>query len=378
MRLHRPPGQVVAAVTITWTLVWFAIGWFALNQTSHVLPYSLMIIGLTLGYGVRAVLKSRVLVYNLIIVLQLCLIVVAGHLAHDTLFAIALVFTLLGELYFSLGVTPITVRVSVAAALALGLLQLSFDGALSVVVAAAVVAAPLPLVAGVAFAFIEQEREQHALQARISALEMAHLADVIRTQERVRLARELHDTLAQGVVGITLQLETASAYLAQDKPERAQSIVQGATQRARTTLHEARQAIANLRSTEDVNTRITEEIERFQAATEIPCQLDVCHLDEQYPHLNEVVQHAIAEGLMNIARHAHAAAVTIRVAPQQHSLHITIHDNGVGFDPHAIPASGHYGLQGLGERISMVGGQLTISCQRDEGTTLHISLPREG
>ncbi|NTW97825.1 MAG: hypothetical protein HGB28_04670, partial [Oscillochloris sp.] len=132
--------------------------------------------------------------------------------------------------------------------------------------------------------------------------------------ERQRMARELHDTLAQGVAGLVLQLEAVKAHLGAGRSERASAIVDQALARARSTLAESRAVIDDLRSGP---TSLAEAIhaasERFSQATGIPCHIDLALAEDQVSH--EVVGHTLhilSEALTNVARHAQASQVAIR------------------------------------------------------------------
>ncbi len=107
----------------------------------------------------------------------------------------------------------------------------------------------------------------------------ARVEDLTIANERQRMARELHDTLSQGLAGIILQLEAADAYLAGNHPERARIILQSSMEKARGTLAEARQAIDDLRqpAEHDLAEAVLLEAERFTIATGIPCepQIDI-------------------------------------------------------------------------------------------------------
>lgn len=200
------------------------------------------------------------------------------------------------------------------------------------------------------------------------------------TTERQRMARELHDTLAQGLAGLILQLEAADAHIASQNPKKAQTIIQQAMSRARTTLAEARRAIGDLREAQptptDLNQAIKADAERFQTLTGIPCTLNLCQPPGVSHQLTENILRAINEGLMNIARHAEATDVIISITCDDESILIEISDDGIGFDPaEAVGRTGHYGLVGMRERTRLYGGSLTIESQPTQGTTLKIQLP---
>lgn len=243
-----------------------------------------------------------------------------------------------------------------------------------------------------AFLFNRQVKARDRAQKLLEDLEIAHkqlseyaleVENLTLTGERQRMARELHDTLAQGLAGLILQLEAADSQLSGGHSSKAQEIVQQAMTRARSTLADARMAIDDLREStttpQDMIETIEEEVERFRHTTGIPCSLNMSAPADLSPELAENVLRAISEGLMNIARHAQASQASVETACAEQSLQIEIHDNGIGFDPeNAIGQSGHYGLLGMRERARIWGGSLTIESDSSRGTTLKLDFPLRG
>ena len=208
----------------------------------------------------------------------------------------------------------------------------------------------------------------------------ARVEDLTIAAERQRMARELHDTLSQGLAGLILQLEAADAHLTNNRHAKAQSIVGNAMHQARSTLADARRAIDDLRqpSLDDLDSALHLEISRFTDATGIPCdyhsdQIQLASFPCGIPDpIKEVVIRAVAEALTNVAHHAQARNVAVDVRMKDKSLLVTIQDDGRGFDASAIP-SGHYGLLGIRERVRLVNGSFEI--QSNNGTTLKIEIP---
>ena len=206
----------------------------------------------------------------------------------------------------------------------------------------------------------------------------AQVEDLTLAAERQRMARELHDTLSQGLAGLILQLEAADAHLSRDHTAKAQAIVQQAMERARTTLAEARRAIDDLRAADlapiDLASAIQAEADRFSAATGLPCELDVVVPPDLSAELSDNLQRMISEALTNVARHAQAARVQLQLRSTDHAIELVIHDDGRGFAPSVIGQPGHYGLIGLRERARSVGGTLSIDSQAGQGTTLKVTI----
>ena len=204
----------------------------------------------------------------------------------------------------------------------------------------------------------------------------ARVEDLTIAEERQRMARELHDTLSQGLAGLILQLEAVDAHLAGSRPERARSILEQSMQTARATLAEARAAIDNLRqpAERDLVMAVRQEAERFTRAAGITCEPQIDVRVEVPEQAAEAAIRAITEGLTNIARHARASQVSLRLTALEKSLEIEICDDGVGFDPEAVQA-GHYGLLGMRERVRLAGGSFDVRSKPGEGTRIGITFP---
>ena len=206
----------------------------------------------------------------------------------------------------------------------------------------------------------------------------ARVEDLTIAAERQRMARELHDTLSQGLAGLILQLEAADAHLAGNRPERARDILQQSMEKARGTLAEARQAIDDLRqpAERDLAEAVQREVDHFTIATGISCQPQIEGMVEVPAPVAETAIRAISEGLTNIARHARAKSVTLRLTGNRNELEIEICDDGVGFDPAAVEA-GHFGLLGMRERVRLAGGRLEVQSAPGNGTCILIHFPLE-
>ena len=207
---------------------------------------------------------------------------------------------------------------------------------------------------------LELAESLESANAKLAAFN-ARIESLTLQNERQRMARELHDTLAQGVAGLVLQLEAAKAHLASNRGDRASAIVEQAILRARSTLTESRAAIDNLRRVPlNLTDSVQETIERFRQATGIPCEMEVSVNEHQLSP--ETTSHALSilgESLTNIARHAQATQVKVKLFVQNETLELEIRDTGVGFDVKQNH-SGHYGLLGMHERARLTGGMLAI------------------
>jgi NarL family two-component system sensor histidine kinase YdfH len=208
---------------------------------------------------------------------------------------------------------------------------------------------------------VELAESLESANAKLAAYN-AKIESLTLQNERQRMARELHDTLAQGVAGLVLQLEAIKAHLAAENTERAAAIVEQSIARARSTLAESRAVIDDLRSAStNVTELVREKVERFKQSTGIPCELEISVSENQLPA--ETLNHAmniLSESLTNIARHAEATKVKVEFVIQNQSLQLEVRDNGKGFDVKQ-ETKGHYGLVGMHERARLTGGMLSIA-----------------
>ena len=250
----------------------------------------------------------------------------------------------------------------------------------------AIASLPMVLFVGIYVTLYSRQNEARA-RAQSLAVELetanrqlseyaARVEDLTISNERQRMARELHDTLSQGLAGLILQLEASDAHLSGGRPEKAQSIIKQTMVQARSTLSDARRAIDDLRQTHigDLEDSLRLEISRFEAATGIPCNFQA-ELTAPLPDpVQEVITRAAAESLINIARHARASHASVDITANESQVMLTVQDDGIGFDPDRIP-SDHYGLLGIRERIRLIGGTFTIESKPQKGTILHIEIP---
>ena len=225
--------------------------------------------------------------------------------------------------------------------------------------------------------FAERDKAQELAENLESAnAQLAANAAMIESltlqNERQRMARELHDTLAQGVAGLVLQLEAVKAHLAASRTDRASAIVDQALTRARGTLAESRAAIDNLRSAPaNLVESVREKADRFSQGTGIPCELELSVHENGLS--NEVADHVLnilSEALTNITRHAQAAHVHIKCTVRRDQLELDVRDDGRGFAVNAQMGAGHYGLLGMRERARLTGGTLNIESELQKGTTV--------
>lgn len=234
-----------------------------------------------------------------------------------------------------------------------------------------------------------QETARQHSEALLAELETAHrqlaayaaqVESLTLTNERQRMARELHDTLSQGVAALVLQLEAANAHPQNGRQERAANIIALSLRRARSTLAESRAAIDDLRLAGQTLTEVLENhTARFTTATGIHCHLDLAFAGEPLvsPPVITHAERIIGECLTNITRHAQASNVWLAVTVDGEALDMTIRDDGLGFDVQRVEKQGHYGLLGMRERARLLGGAVVVNSEIGTGTEVKITLPLE-
>jgi PAS domain S-box-containing protein len=197
--------------------------------------------------------------------------------------------------------------------------------------------------------------------------------------ERNRLAREIHDTLAQGFAGILIHLQLAEAAMTR-KPERALPALIQARDLAKSSLAEARRSVQALRPTALDQASLPEAIRRMAngmtAGTALRSQMEVrgvpCPLpSETEDHLLRVAQEAIN----NTIKYANANEVSLLLFFDSGVVSLTIHDDGEGFVPGGRPRGGGFGLIGMRERLQALRGSLTIESAPGQGTKITAVVP---
>jgi two-component system NarL family sensor kinase len=199
-------------------------------------------------------------------------------------------------------------------------------------------------------------------------------------EERIRLAREIHDTLAQGLTGISLQLETADAFLETiPEAERARQAVQQALQLAQASLDEARRTVLDLRAAplegRPLSQALAELAKSSVSGKGIKVTFSLLGGNRPLPARLETGLYRIAqEALANAVQHAQAKRIRLQLTNTPGQVRLIIQDDGRGFDPDQTPTD-RFGLVGLNERAKLLGGSLDLQTQPGAGTRLEVSVP---
>ncbi|HLH00005.1 MAG TPA: two-component regulator propeller domain-containing protein [Bryobacteraceae bacterium] len=200
-------------------------------------------------------------------------------------------------------------------------------------------------------------------------------------EERARLAREIHDTLAQGFVGISSQLDAVALTL-KSHTELAAKHLDLARKMARHSLTEARRSVMDLRDSalegQELPAALSEAARQWTAGSPVCVQVDVsgngCKLPEEMEqNLLRIAQEAVT----NAIKHAGAKEVRIRLALQPKQLSMVVADDGKGFEQTEAfsETGGHFGLLGMRERAERLGGQLRLASQPGQGTKVEVTVP---
>lgn len=199
-------------------------------------------------------------------------------------------------------------------------------------------------------------------------------------EERNRLAREIHDTLAQGLTAITLQLETAEALLEKGRdPDSIRQTLHGALGLARANLEEARRSVLDLRAApldgRDLTAALGELCRQYSARHSLEVNFEVIGGLPPLPARVEVGLYRVAqEALANVVQHAQANSARVKLLAQPSRLQLTVEDDGQGFDPEGVSGD-RFGLVGLNERVRLIGAELRLQSDPGMGTRLEVELP---
>jgi len=199
--------------------------------------------------------------------------------------------------------------------------------------------------------------------------------------ERNRIAREIHDTLAQGYVGISVQLEVLAELLRRNKVEAATKQLDTARAHVRQGLAEARQSIWALRSQDTAESTLPIRIRRLVEAensTTLSATFTSFGAYRSLPaEMEQEILRIAQEAIHNVKKHAEASSLSVQLEYGPAEISLEVRDNGRGFDCAAIAAStpGHYGLTGMQERATTIGGHLEIINNSDGGTIIRLEAP---
>jgi signal transduction histidine kinase len=228
----------------------------------------------------------------------------------------------------------------------------------------------------------EMVAENTGLQAQL----LTQAREAGAGDERQRMAREIHDTLAQGLTGIITQLEAAQQTASDAERERR---IGNAKRLARDSLAEARRSVQALRPQALENSRLpdalAEETARWSATSGVPAEIETTGDPRAlHPEVEVTLLRVAQEALANVAKHASASRAGVTLSYMEDVVTLDVRDDGAGFDP-STPAdaatgngnghAGGFGLIAMRQRVRMLAGQLEIESEPGAGTAVSASLP---
>jgi len=225
------------------------------------------------------------------------------------------------------------------------------------------------------------QRKQRAELAEKNA-QLAHYATTLEqltiSQERNRMARELHDTLAHTLSAVNVQLKALEVLL-DTNPAAAHTALQQTQELTRNGLHEARRALHDLRikPVEELGlvlaiqglAKTVGERAGLQVRLDLPAQLNYLT-----PQVEQNLYRITQEALNNVVRHANARNVAVALCQDAARLELVISDDGLGFEPEQVVPPNHYGMAGMRERATLMGGKLEILSKPRQGTTVRLKI----
>jgi signal transduction histidine kinase len=201
-----------------------------------------------------------------------------------------------------------------------------------------------------------------------------------RVNERTRIARDLHDTLLQGVISVSMQLHVAVDRLPAGSPsritfERILELMSQVTEEGRKAIRGFRVADKDTLDLADALSTVPRELDLHeQIAFRVIVEGHARSLD---PLIRDDIYLIGREALVNAFRHARASAVEVEIEYSQHELRVLVRDNGCGIDTEMLRSGrdGHWGLSGMNERAERVGAKLKVLSRPREGTEVELRIP---
>lgn len=198
-------------------------------------------------------------------------------------------------------------------------------------------------------------------------------------EERERIARDIHDTLAQTLAGLVLLSERAGRQARDGRTDAAAEAIATIEQTAREALAESRALVARMAAVpaDDALAAAIERLAaRFRAEVGLAIDVEVAAGVDLDREQQVVLLRCLQEALANVRKHARATLVVVTVAPHGEGIGMTVRDDGVGFDPSAARTG--FGLDGISDRATLAGGSVEVDSVPGRGSVLTILLPRAG
>lgn len=215
-----------------------------------------------------------------------------------------------------------------------------------------------------------------------SALEGLRAAALEReaavSEERSLLARELHDSIAQSLAFLKIQVKLLRNAVNRQQPEKVQSTLDELDEGLRESIGDVRELLVHFRTranSENIEDALNETLLKFRHQTDLPARLEVRGEGLPLPADVQVqVLHVLQEALSNVRKHAQARQVVLGV-DKGATWRFTVRDDGCGFDTDAVQGETHVGLKIMRERAERIGGHVKLLAIPGQGTTLTLTLP---
>jgi len=230
----------------------------------------------------------------------------------------------------------------------------------------------------------EQTLERFAVQAAIAidnAQLHAKVADLAIAQERVRIAHEMHDGLAQVLGYVNTKVQAATAYLTRGKIEEATQQMKELAVSAREAYTDVRESIVGLRSLPEegrtMRDALVEFVDRWKEQSGVVAAVNIDVSMRLRAAVELQLIRIVQESLTNVRKHAKASRVWIDIRRDGETLRARVKDDGVGF-LRSAPARGEFprfGLTTMHERAASIGGALMIESEPGQGTTVNFEMP---
>jgi signal transduction histidine kinase len=232
----------------------------------------------------------------------------------------------------------------------------------------------------ISYLMTRMRRQQQSLED--ANLRLSHYASTLEqlatSRERNRLARELHDTLAHTLSGLSVQLETVKAYWDVDH-NMAKTSLENALKTARSGLEETRRALKSLRASPLDDLGLVQALRGLgeEAADRAELKADIAlpeNIETLTPDIEQSIYRIAQEAIANVINHAGAKNIKLEMTQSDGKITLLVQDDGVGFDPEKVNKTSQFGLTGMKERAQLCGGELFVASQPGSGTTIKLTI----
>ncbi len=195
--------------------------------------------------------------------------------------------------------------------------------------------------------------------------------------ERARLAREIHDGLAQTLAFLKIEIGRAEKYLSLGKTEDASRILHDSSRTISDAYLDARQAIENLRRVPDGGLAmwLQQVADDFETLSGIPVETHLSIAVEISPNVQAQLIRIVQEALTNVRRHAQATHVRLYAQEREGEIFLEVEDDGLGFLPSETLSTARFGLRGMRERADAIGSEFQIASRPGQGTLVRVHVP---